>query len=140
MSAAVKTMRVKVLLAFHDWRKIYHNIPIIAALTTGAQSHTKNEKAMILKITSRLLIYTGKNQNKYEINIIQSVMLNQLTAMKCVSHELLKSSFNSAGIFSLAQNNIPHKNIDSRAGNILPILDNKFSRTTNILYIKLSIS
>jgi len=56
----VKAMSVKVLLVFHDWRNIYQSIPIIAARTTGAHSHTKNEKATILVITNTARIYTGK--------------------------------------------------------------------------------
>ena len=71
---------------------------------------------------------------------MQSVILNQLTAIKWVNQELLKSSFNSCGIFSLAQNNIPQRNIDSRDGNIFEILDNRFSRNLNIIYVKLSLS
>jgi hypothetical protein len=44
------------------------------------------------------------------------VILNQLTATICVIQELLKSSFNSFGIFSLAQINIPERKIPSSSG------------------------
>jgi hypothetical protein len=74
---------------------MYHNIHIIAALTTGAPNHTNIEKQTILRLTNITLKTGGRNQNKKVINITQRVILNQLTAMKCVSPELLKSSFNS---------------------------------------------
>ena len=80
---------------FPLWRNMYHKIPIIAALTTGAQSHTKIEKAVIVSVTVITLAHAGRKPNKNVTNITQSVILKPLTAMKCVRPELLKSSFRS---------------------------------------------
>jgi len=44
------------------------------------------------------------------------VILNQLTAIKWVSQELLKSFFKESGIFSLAQMRIHQRNIASSEG------------------------
>jgi hypothetical protein len=59
---------------------------------------------------------TGINLNKYHKNIIKIVILNQLTATICVVQELLKSSLNSFGIFSLAQIKIQERKIPSSSG------------------------
>jgi hypothetical protein len=112
------------LLVFHDCKNIYQSTHIIAALTTGAQSHTNTENAIILKLTTITLSVEGRNPNKKVINITHRVILNPLTAIKWVRPELLKSSLRSFGIFSLAQNKIPQRNIASCCGNIFSILDN----------------
>jgi hypothetical protein len=78
----VKARSVTALDLFPDCKKIYQRIHIIAALTTGAQSHTNIEKATILKLTVSTLRNGGKNQNKNVMNITQSVILNPLTAIK----------------------------------------------------------
>lgn len=82
MHTQVKAKRVIAFEVFPDCKNIYQRIHIIAALTTGAQSHTNIEKAIILQLTTSILRTGGKNPNKKVINITQSVMLNQLTAIK----------------------------------------------------------
>ena len=126
MHTAVNTKSTIALELFPDCKKIYHKIHIIAALTTGAPSPTKTENEAILTLTAMTLSAGGKNQNIKVIKITQRVILNQLTAIKCVRPELLKSSLSSAGIFSLAPKRIPPKNIASFFGNILSILDRSF--------------
>lgn len=97
----------------HDTRTIYQIIPIIAARTTGGESHTSMVKLTIEVIIHKLRSQMGKYENIYPKNTTKIVILKPLTAIKCVSPELLKSSFISGGIFSLAPSNIPHKNIRS---------------------------
>ncbi|MBT4633514.1 hypothetical protein HOB94_06315 [bacterium] len=68
---------------------------------------------MVINTTLRLI---GRHEAIYVKNIINMVMLNQETAIKCVSQELLKSCFKSFGRLSLAQIKIHHKNIASSFG------------------------
>jgi hypothetical protein len=62
---------------------------------------------MVTKIT---LKNTGKNFTKYRVKNIKIVILNPLTAIRWVSHELLKSLCISFGIFSLAHKRIHASN------------------------------
>jgi len=114
---------------------MYQIIHIIAALTTGAHNHTKYVKATILIITPILLTIGGKNEKRKLIKIIHSVILNPLTAIKCVRPELLKSSFKSLGIFSRAQNKIPQRKIASVCGYLLSIILSNFCLLIYRLYL-----
>lgn len=102
-----------------DIRIIYHNNHIIAALTTGAVSHTISTKNIIKQLIIIICNTFGKYFTKNHINIINIVILNQLTAIKCVNPELLKSCFISSDKLSLAHNNIHQRNIASFFGYIL---------------------
>jgi len=55
---------------------------MIAARTTGAQSHTKKENIIITVLTVIILPHSGKNQNIKVVNITQRVILKPLTAIK----------------------------------------------------------
>lgn len=60
--------------------------------------------------------FFGKNFRKKLKKIIKIVILKPETAIKCVSQELLKFSFNSSGSSSLAQSKIHHRKIASFSG------------------------
>ena len=92
---------------------------MIAALITGAVSQTISTKNIINPHMANICIRLGKYFTKNHTNIINIVILNQLTAIKCVSHELLKSSLISSDKLSRAHNNIPQRNIASFFGYIL---------------------
>ena len=61
---------------------IYPKIPMIAARTTGAQSPTKIQKNVIVVLTAIILHQVGKKEKKNVVKMIQSVILNPLTAIK----------------------------------------------------------
>jgi hypothetical protein len=103
----------------HESKTIYQSSHIIAALITGAVSQTMNTKNTINHHIINICIILGKYFTKNHIKIINIVILNQLTAIKCVSHELLKSSLISSDKLSRAHNNIPQRNIASFFGYIL---------------------
>jgi hypothetical protein len=95
---------------------MYQRIHIIAALITGAVSHTINTKKKRKQLISMICINLGKYCIKNQKNIINIVILKPLTAIKCVSHELLKSCFISSLRLSLAHNKIPQRNMASFFG------------------------
>ena len=97
----------------HEIRTKYQMIHIIAALITGALYQTKIVNKIIIVEISTNLIGAGNIFTKYPKNIIKMVILNQETAMKCVSQELLKLSLKVFGRFSLAQTRIHHRKIAS---------------------------
>ncbi|MDP2396525.1 MAG: hypothetical protein Q8S84_08155 [bacterium] len=82
----------------------------------------------------------GKYLTIYVKNKIIIVILNQETAIKCVSQELLKFCFNSSGSDSLAHNNIHHRNIASSLGYILYIVSKKNFLNSIILFSTILIS
>jgi hypothetical protein len=63
-------------------KTIYHSNHIIAALITGAVSQTMNTKNTINHHIITTCIILGKYFTKNHTNIINIVILNQLTAMK----------------------------------------------------------
>jgi hypothetical protein len=92
---------------------------IIQALTTGILSQTNNTKNIIDTQIIKVRIKTGKNLSKNHKNMIIIVILNPLTATKCVSQELLKLFDNSSSISSLAPIKIPARKTASSFGYIL---------------------
>lgn len=104
------------LFFLHDNITKYHNTHIIHALITEASSHTNKQKINKNEIITIVLNIIGINLRKNHKKIISMVILNQLTATRCVVHELLKLSFRFFGIFSLAQISIQAKNVASSFG------------------------
>jgi len=82
IQTAVKVRSTIFLTGLQDCINIYQSIHIIEALTTGAHSHTKNEKVRIVLITQITRNQIGKYANKKLTKIIQSVILKPLTAIK----------------------------------------------------------
>lgn len=120
---AVNESNVSGLTLCHCSKKRYATIHMMAARTTGAHNPTNTVKSIILPIT-KIARKIGGIQPKIRVtNITQIVILKPLTAIKCVSHELLKSSCRSFGIFSLAQRSIPPRNIASLPGYKESIID-----------------
>lgn len=107
---------------FSDCKKINPKIPIIAARTTGAQSPTKKENARIPQITQKIRIHFGNIARSRVINVTHSVILNPLTAIKWVSHELLNCVLSVGSIFSRAQKRIHPRKTASLSGNKVEIL------------------
>lgn len=97
-------------------RLIYPKTHIIPALTTGAPNPTKITKKLIPTIIKRSLRKWGALETKKLKNTISILILKPLTAIRCVSQELLKFSSSSFGISSLAQKRIPARNIRSSDG------------------------
>ena len=82
-------------------------------------SHTKNTKNTINKDIIINLNILGTNFNKNHKKIIIIVILNQETATKWVSQELLKDFNISFDISSLAQIKIHQSKTASFSGNVL---------------------
>ena len=89
---------------------------MIDALITGVSAQTRIVKKDINIVTNIILKKLGKYFVIIVTNIIIIVILNQLTAIKWVNHELLKLVFKSLGKFSLAHNKIHCKKIHSLIG------------------------
>ena len=86
------------------------------ALKTATLSQTIKVKNITNKVIKKNLIYIGINLKRNHKKTIIMVMLNQLTAIKCVSQELLKLDIILSEIFSLVHIRIQARNAHSSFG------------------------
>jgi len=128
----VRKSKSKVCGDLHVCKKRYPSIPVIPALTTGAPNQTNATKNTIPAITRGIRIIHGSFETKNPKKTIRIEILNPLTAMRCVSQELLKFVLSSSGMSSLAPKSIPPKKTLSFSGYIFLRASRRWVRSLSI--------